>query len=507
MKNRMKALYWVRGGAILVICVAALAAMGSVSSAKAAVISVTTLDDSGPGSLRQAIADAVAGDTITFNLCPKHQRRYFPLRRVHGTITLTSGALVIDKSLNIEGPGSRLLTISGNNASRVFAIQPPASVILAGMTISEGLADASLPNFANIGGGILNRANLTISEVVVSDNRALGVASMSPLFLSPAGGFPGGGFGGGIGNFGTLTVNDSSFIDNLARGGDGSIPQGSDRQLAGFGAGGGIINYGRLIVTGSRFSHNQAIGGDGNESLYLSGHGFGGAIVSGNVGSTLVVSDSEFDHNQAVGGNGNISPQPATIGPGKSSGGAIDVTGGTATIDGCTFVHNWSVGGAGVSGAEGGIGAGGAIVATNFSNLGTNATISNSKVEHNIALGGPGVDGGNGGEGEGGGLTSTAGAILIVINTTVAHNHSQGGEGIIGGNGLGGGLYDSEGSTLSLQEAIVTKNLALGGRGENWHSRGEGIGGGVYYLGIYSADDATVIEKNHASTSNNNIWP
>ena len=489
MENRTKPLYRIRGNAILAVCVLALAALGSASNAKAAILPVTTLDDSGPGSLRQAIADAaLSGDTIVF--------------RVHGTIMLTNGALTIDKSLEIRGHGPRRLKISGNNAGRVFVIQPGMSVRLAGMTVSDGLADANSPILASVGGGIFNRATLILSDVVVSDSQALGAAGKSPLS------FPGGGFGGGVANVGVLTVEDSLFIDNVARGGDGSSPQGTDRPLAGFGGGGGIANYGRLTIVGSRFRHNQAIGGNDNQSLYLSGHGYGGAIASGAVGATLVVSASEFDHNQAIGGNGNISPQPATVGPNKSSGGAIDVVGGTATIDGCTLKHNWSVGGVGASGAEGGIGAGGAIVATNFGKIGTYTTISNSRVEHNVAIGGPGGGaGGKGGEGEGGGLTSTAGAELTVISTTVAHNHSRGGEGITGGNGLGGGLYDSTGSALILQDATVTRNLALDGRGEDCYSRGEGIGGGVYYLGAYSADDATVIEKNHATTSNDNVGP
>jgi hypothetical protein len=49
------------------------------------VITVTNTNDSGPGSLRQALADANGGDTIEFSIT--------------GTIGLTSGELVVDNSV------------------------------------------------------------------------------------------------------------------------------------------------------------------------------------------------------------------------------------------------------------------------------------------------------------------------------------------------------------------------------------------------------------------------
>ena len=105
-------------------------------AARAATRTVTTLADSGAGSLRQAIADAVSEDTITF--------------AVPGTIALTGGELVIDKALTISGPGANALTLSGNNASRVLYVPlgVPAgggSVRISGLTIADG--DGFSPNF------------------------------------------------------------------------------------------------------------------------------------------------------------------------------------------------------------------------------------------------------------------------------------------------------------------------------------------------------------------------
>src|SRR5262249_12613969 len=59
-------------------------------------LTVVNLSDSGPGSLRAEIAAAQNGDTVAFDPSLKAQ-----------AIFLTSGELVIDKSLDIEGPDGR----------------------------------------------------------------------------------------------------------------------------------------------------------------------------------------------------------------------------------------------------------------------------------------------------------------------------------------------------------------------------------------------------------------
>src|SRR5215467_3750270 len=104
--------------------------------APADVITVTNANDSGPGSLRDALAIANDGDTIQF--------------AVSGTIGLTTGELMVNSSITVLGPGADNLAVNGNAKSRVFYIAPDTSVSISGLSITNG----NVP-FEN-GGGIYN---------------------------------------------------------------------------------------------------------------------------------------------------------------------------------------------------------------------------------------------------------------------------------------------------------------------------------------------------------------
>src|SRR5689334_25072692 len=114
------ALGWLIGMAVM------LAAPGVALAA-----AVTNTNDSGQGSLRQAILDSVSGDTIDFSPALNGQ-----------TITLTGGALMVMHSLTISGPGAGSLTINGGNNDSVFNIDPlvgsHSSVTISGLTITGG---------------------------------------------------------------------------------------------------------------------------------------------------------------------------------------------------------------------------------------------------------------------------------------------------------------------------------------------------------------------------------
>jgi hypothetical protein len=125
---------------------------------------VTTLDDENDGdlslgdiSLREAIQLANPGDTITFDSSLSG-----------GTITLSLGELLIDKSLNIDASGANNLTIDANQQSRVFNIDDGQDHITQNINLN-GLNITGGGNVTN-GGGIYNQEYLGISNTTLNDN-------------------------------------------------------------------------------------------------------------------------------------------------------------------------------------------------------------------------------------------------------------------------------------------------------------------------------------------------
>src|SRR5579859_6671844 len=179
--------------------------------------------DSGLGSLRNTIAAAHSGDTITF------------AQHLQGgpTITLLS-QLTVSKNLDIEGPGAANLTISGNDASRAFDIGHKVTVTIASLTISDGLADH--------GGGILDEANasLTLANVVLSNNHASGGLGGGAIFNAAGA---------------SLSIIDSTLTGNQAN------TAVAFRPNKGGAGGGGIFNDSgaSLSVTDSTLTNNLAI--------------------------------------------------------------------------------------------------------------------------------------------------------------------------------------------------------------------------------------------------------
>ncbi|MDM8565042.1 choice-of-anchor Q domain-containing protein [Candidatus Halobeggiatoa sp. HSG11] len=201
---------------------------------QAATITVTNNSDSGANSLRQAILDATAGDTINFD--------------ADYTITLSS-QLDIDKNLTIDGTGQNI-TISGNNAVRVFDVSS-GTVIFNNLTIANGKTNVSTDTNAGAGIRVDSGTTVTVNNSTFSNNSASwdgGAISSSEA---------------------TLIVNNSTFVGNS-----------TDRY------GGGITNYNVIstIINNSTFSNNSAILGTGGIHHTSGTVNLTNTIIAGNTG-------------------------------------------------------------------------------------------------------------------------------------------------------------------------------------------------------------------------------
>ena len=285
-----------------------------LSNSEALSLVVDTTSDTvnpydGLTSLREAVAYAESlsgGETITFD------------GSVFGpttpeTITLASGQLNLTKaagvtgSLTIQGPGAGLLSVNGNNSSRVFALYG-GSATLFGLTVTGG-------STGGYGGGLNDEnGSVTLIGCTVTGNSA-----------SKRGG------GLYITGSGSATLTNCTVSDNqtTSRGGGGVfIDSGSSGVTAELtdctfsgntakNAGGGFLNYGGTAsVTGCTFNSNSA--GTNGGGLYseatmtlanctVSGNsasGEGGGVF--NINQNVALTNCTMIGNSAAGRGGGL---------------------------------------------------------------------------------------------------------------------------------------------------------------------------------------------------------
>jgi hypothetical protein len=364
------------------------------------ILTATSLADSGAGSLRQTFANAPAGATIVLTNT--------------GTITLTSGELLINKNLNIVGPGATNLAISGNDSSPVFYVTN-AAVNISGLTIRYGKsADGAAGVAGWPGGGIYNAGVLTLSDCIVTNNRAGngGAGNNGTGNGGPGESGGAGGAGGGIYNAGTGAL----WLDRCTISGNAS----------GSGALGG---------TGATGANENTSSGDPGGTGGPGGNGGAGAGVSSDGQLTMNDCTVTANHN-GVGGVGGLA----------GNGGENTTWGG--------IHYHW--GGNGGTGGVGGVGGCGGGVNGNVKTAEGNCTSSGNAngqggVGGNGGGGGSGSTTGHGGAGGNGGNGGSGGGIynnglLALIECTIASDTTAAG-GTGGAVGSGSSPLGPAGAT------------------------------------------------------------
>jgi uncharacterized repeat protein (TIGR01451 family) len=373
-----------------------------------------------------------------------------------GTINLTLGQLDIRAQLDVLN----FLTING---------APISGTALNGNLTNSTIINAGLRSrIFSIGCQAIACSFVTISNMMLEQGVAIGTGA--PFAT---------GVGGAIFDFGVLTLQNCTLLENFAFGGNGAA--GSP------GANGADATSGAAATAGSP-------GGDGQSG----GVGGGGAIWMG-LSSSLTLINSVVKDNAAFQGTGGVG--------GQGGNGGSDVNGQGAA------------GGAGGNGGAGGSAFGGAILSLGNFGGGPNSalTIEKSVFANNFAgLAGfsiiPVVGGGTGGAGGSGGAGLNSGG--------------QGGRGGNGGAGggldEGGAIFDYPGSSVTITDSSFSRNTALGeeagaggvggagggggdggigGTGGTGGSPGASFGGAIYNLGTMTIDSSSFF-SNQATAKN-----
>ncbi len=262
---------------------------------------VANLNDSGAGSLRDAIAQAngaTGPDTINFAVGLEGH-----------TITLTSGDLNLTSDITIDGDivgddDKADITISGGGNSRVFDVSASSTVNLQSLTLTGGSGTGGDDGF---GGAILNAGSLTITDSTIQNSTAATV-------------------GGAIFSTGTLSVISSTINGNSSKIGGGIGLSGATATLinvtvtANSGSQTGAISVvgGTFNITNSTIVGNSAplIGGLQADfdalvivtNSIIAGNG-GVDVFEGGGNSTVTATSSIFGSNvvDVIGGtNGNV---------------------------------------------------------------------------------------------------------------------------------------------------------------------------------------------------------
>jgi hypothetical protein len=484
---------------------------------------VANLNDTGAGSLRQQLAAAAAGDTLVFS------------NGLAGTLTLATGELAVNKNLTILGPGAKVVTISGNHASRVFNVSG-GTLNIADLTLANGVSSSPLYRGGNVlitspgvlnlracrvtggqsaqeGGGIDNYGGLSLSACTLDNNfctnssggaiNSQGSLAMTNCTLA----FNGGGYGGGVYNNGQATVRNCTIVSNH-----------------GGGAAGGLFADGSVSVSSSIIAGNTSpIGPDVNNTAVSGGYnligstnnsgGFGLAGSHDQYGSTASPLNPMLgpllDNGGPTATMAPLAGSPA-IDKGNSFGAATDQRGRPRPYD---FAAVTNAGGG--DGSDAGafeLGPAALVVVNNndhgpgslrqvildaspaendqvtfAANVTGAIVLTNGElaISKDITIVGPGaselaINGNNTGS-----VFDLLSGNIVLSGLTIYNGQMLGSDGPFEQNGYegrGGGIFNQ--ATLALSDCVVLSNKVVGGQGGPTRAGSAGNGGNAYGGGI-----------------------
>lgn len=458
---------------------------------------VSTTADSGIGSLRYAVENAKAGDTIVFALPANAKISVSSVITPAVNVTIAGPGVktVLRPRVNLHGVhGSTTydgITLDGGSSQQIFSIGSSISVTISGLVLSNG--HASVGN--QPGGAIGNYGALTLASDAIIDNDSIVNARLRARSRHTArehlrphcAGVPQ--YGGGVYNEGSLTITDSTF--------DGNVVSDVCQDIGS--AGGAILNNinGTLTVTGSTFTNNFGqLGGAvanlaGTQPTFdrdaFTGNG-GCGPLNGCASSSCTIQCATYPHgngsaiydNSGVGAVITNSTFTANVAGGNAAGsigggGAVFLSGGAYTITGDVFTGNVAGGGS----TNCSLGQGGAIfdIDSGFTGL----QLDNDAFSNNSA----------GGDAVGtGGAVMTLGQLFGSDDTFGNNLATATGSSCAKNAAAGGGAVSANG--IALNDSTFTGNMAT--------ANSSAAGGAIATSGASSLGN-DIFSKNEANVS------
>lgn len=368
-----------------------------------ATVVVANCDDSGPGSLRDAVATAVSGDTIDMGAL------------TCSTITLTSGAIVIPvDDLELTGPGQDALTIDADFESHVLSTN--RSVEISDLTLTHGYRGPR-------GACLYAAGNAELTRVTVQACFADNMYSDDPTAYA----------GGGVFVGGNLTMTSSTLLSNGIKhcsscGFDALSGRAVEELPTGYesgtrpitrpitAAGGGAYVGGDATITASTITFNSSAGGFNGYAAVGGGLAVRGHLTM--LDSTLSSNSVGFVNSYMALRRQQIDRRGHPLEYGMLGGGLYLYPDATLTMSGST-----------VAGNSASIGTGGGV----YGAMAT-ATITNSTLTGN--------------SGEGAGLVIGS---MQMMNSTVADNDAY---------------HDATGGVIVLGDSDIESSIIARNQGD-----------------------------------------